>query len=479
MVQQKTTSSQRKPDSVRKNFGRYYTPTPFVCEILDLSGYRGKEILRKRVIDNSCGDGAFLVEIVERYCRESQKSRDGDLKRELETYVFGIEIDEKERAECVGRLDSVAERYGVRNVSWNVTCEDALQVDRYDGKMDFVLGNPPYVRVHNLGASFNDVKRFQFAQGGMTDLFLVFYEIGLNMLNERGTLGYITPSSFFNSLAGASFRKRIVDENLLDKIVDLGHFQVFDATTYTTIAVLKKNRKSTETETFAYDGELRPNAVLTSFDFYFQDNFYFSTRERLKFLKRVLTTENGGKFEVKNGFATLADSFFIKETPFDFDEFVIPVVKASTAQSGFCLFPYRNAKLVPFDELTSNPKIRDYYAANEARLKKRSVTDPRAWFGFGRTQGINDVARPKYAVNALIRDSKDLKLTYCAQGVGVYGGLYVLTELNYDELNRLLHSENFAVYVSLLKKYKSGGYYAFSSKDLKKYLEYSVKKERA
>jgi len=477
MVQQNKTSH-NKPDSVKKSFGRYYTPAPLVREILDLSNYRGETILRKRVIDNSCGDGAFLVEIVDRYCQEALKSRVDDLKTELETYVYGIEIDANERAKCVSRLDSVAERYGVVGVAWNVTCEDALQVDRYDGKMDFVLGNPPYVRVHNLGASFNDVKRFQFAQGGMTDLYLVFYEIGLNMLNERGTLGYITPSSFFNSLAGNSFRKRLVEENLLDKIVDLKHYQAFDATTYSVIAVLKKNRVSTETKTFEYDGRLNSHGLLTSSDFYIDGSFYFSNRERLSFLKSVLTTEINGKFEVKNGFATLADSFFIRETPFEFDEFVIPVVKASTAQRGFCLFPYQNARLVPFEELTYNPKIREYYVEHETALKKRSITNPREWFGFGRTQGINDVLRPKFAVNALIRDANDVKLTPCPQGVGVYGGLYVLTNIQFDELNRALRSEDFSIYVALLKKYKSGGYYAFSSKDLKKYLEYSVKNRR-
>ena len=41
--------------------------------------------------------------------------------------------------------------------------------------MDWVVGNPPYVRVHNLGSSAMDVKRQVFSQGGMTDLYLSFY----------------------------------------------------------------------------------------------------------------------------------------------------------------------------------------------------------------------------------------------------------------------------------------------------------------
>lgn len=36
--------------------------------ILDTAGYQGNAILQKHILDNSCGDGAFLCEIVHRYC---------------------------------------------------------------------------------------------------------------------------------------------------------------------------------------------------------------------------------------------------------------------------------------------------------------------------------------------------------------------------------------------------------------------------
>ena len=56
----------------------------------------------------------------------------------------------------------------------------------YDERMDYVVGNPPYVRVHNLTRHYEDVKRYSFAASGMTDMYLAFYELGLRMLNERG-----------------------------------------------------------------------------------------------------------------------------------------------------------------------------------------------------------------------------------------------------------------------------------------------------
>ena len=87
----------------------------------------------------------------------------------------------------------------------------------------------------------------------MTDLFIVFYELGISMLKENGTLGYITPSSYFNSLAGAYMRKYLTQENLLKAVVDLKHFQAFSATTYTTITILKKGKEDRNVDYYRFD----------------------------------------------------------------------------------------------------------------------------------------------------------------------------------------------------------------------------------
>jgi adenine-specific DNA-methyltransferase len=61
--------------------------------------------------------------------------------------------------------------------------------------MDYVVGNPPYVRVHNLRENYEDIKAFSFSKKGMTDLFIVFFEIGFKMLNKTGKMSYISPTS--------------------------------------------------------------------------------------------------------------------------------------------------------------------------------------------------------------------------------------------------------------------------------------------
>ena len=457
--------------SAQKSAGRVYTPESIVNDILNLSGYVGKRILKRHVIDNSCGDGAFLGPIVERYCRECEPRR---LKRELEEFVHGIEIDAGELGKCVKRLDAVAARYGASGVRWDVQCGDALKARQYDGKMDFVLGNPPYIRVHNLGESFDSVKSFAFARGGMTDLYLVFYEIGLQMLNDRGVLGYITPSSFFNSLAGSVFRKRLAEENLLAKLVDLEHLQVFDVAAYTAVVVLEKARKARTVEFCRYENGPRFVAKLSPEDYLIDGKFYFSEKSELDELRRVLENGAGNRFEVKNGFATLCDSFFISDRLTG--PRVVPVIKASTGKWTKALFPYADGKLIPYEQLATDPELKSYYEQNAKRLKARSLENPREWHAFGRTQGIRDVYKNKYSINGLIRDKSDIKLNRCPPGTGVYGGCYILTEIPFEELQELICSDAFVRYVSLLRKYKSGGYYAFSSRDLKVYLEHAYRR---
>lgn len=470
-----------KVKTVQKSKGRVYTPRYIVTDILDMAQYCGEAILKKHVIDNSCGDGVFLCEIADRYCNVAVRCHisERELKNQLETYIHGIEIDPTERQKCLENLNLIASKYGITSgIEWDILCADALNVEKYDGKMDFVLGNPPYIRVHNLEDDFQRVKKFSFAQGGMTDLYIVFYEIGLKMLNSTGVLGYITPSSFFNSLAGNCMRQHFVQEKLIRKILDLKHYQAFCATTYTAIVILSKNHRTDQMEYYQFD-EIRQKPyyveTLTSNDYYIAQNFYFSTRKNLDLLKKVFFNVQHCDVKVKNGYATLQDNTFVGT--FDFhSKYIIPVIKASRGEYKKIIFPYdENGILVSEEDLAKDEVLYRYLVDRKESLLHRSLenSSKAVWYSFGRSQAIGDTYKEKLSVNALIRTSKDLKIISAPAGTGVYGGLYLTG--NSDDLKKAkedLLSEEFSDYVSLLGKYKSGGYYTFSSKDLKAYLDY-------
>lgn len=471
-----------KTDNIEKLTGRFYTPKFMVKNILDLSGYYDKNIEKKHIIDNSCGDGAFLKEIVTRYCNIRIKNNIDlvALKFELETYIHGIEIDKIECDKCIKNLNDIAKNFGIENVKWDVNNLDTLNVDCYNNKMDFVVGNPPYVRIHNIMDNVESIKKFSFAQSGMTDLYIVFYEIGLNMLNTNGTLGYITPSSFFNSIAGNYMRKYIIEHKLLTKIVNLKHFQPFEATTYTTIVIMQKNNKNSEIQYYEFDEKNKiPYYVetLNYNDCYISNNFFFSTKQNLNLIKKIYFNLGHCDIEVKNGYATLCDDVFI--STFDFNSnYIIPVIKASKGITQQIIFPYdKNAQIITEDKLQNDKNLYNYLTLNKEKLLNRSIerNAKNNWYAFGRSQALADTFNDKLTVNALIRNKNDLKMIEAPAGVGVYSGLYLTTKTyDFDTIKNLLRSDEFVNFISLLGKYKSGGFYTFSSKEVKLFLDYKL-----
>ena len=470
----------KKQITTEKENGRFYTPPFLVDIILDLSEYKGENILKKHVIENSCGDGAFLTAIVKRYCEEATKAglSGEEIRLDLGNFIHAIEIENAEKNKCVENVDRVVNSFGIEDVNWDINCGNTLNIDKYNGKMDFVLGNPPYVRVHNLGESANDVKSFLFAQGGMTDLFIVFYEIGLKMLNNNGVLGYITPSSFFSSLAGNVMRKCFVSKNYIEKVLDLKHFQAFNATTYNAIVVLKKNNDKKAIDYYELDNSTRKPVfvdALTLNDCYIAGNFYFSKKENLQTVKKIYGNMGRSSIEVKNGYATLCDDVFIND--FDFEsQYIIPVIKSSRGIKQKILYPYdKDAKLVDLETIKQDSNVYNYLLQNKEKLIKRSNENSNedAWYAFGRSQAISDTYHDKIAVNSLLRSPDDFKFVFAPAGVGVYSGLYIISDdIPADEIMKTLKSEEFFSYVSMLGKYKSGGYYTFSSKDVKVFLDY-------
>ena len=462
-----------------KQHGRVYTPNYLVKVILDFGGYDKPNILKKHVIDNSCGDGAFLTEIVRRYCASflTQKQDLSKLKHELETYIHGIELDAVECDKCILNLNKVVEEYGISKVKWDITNADTLTVDRFNAKMDYVVGNPPYVRVHNLEESYEIVKKFKFAEGGMTDLFIVFFEIGFNMLAKGGLMCLITPSSWLGSLAGTHLRQYIYTHQNLSGVIDLEHFQPFEATTYTFISRFSKSKKNSQIDYYTFDGEklkAKFQEKLSYSDIQIGKNFYFSKKTHLSLLNNIKTTYGYPYVSVKNGFATLADKVFIGD--FDFTEGTIDILKASTGKWSKCIYPYdKKGKPLPLKVFMNNTEAYNHLLSHQDKLSKsRDIEDDKFWYLFGRTQALKDVSKVKYAINTLIKDKGSIKLECVPQGAGIYSGLYILTDIEFETIKQLVYSEDFINYIKLLKNYKSGGYYTFASKDLEQYLNYKL-----
>lgn len=465
-----------------KHRGKIYTPDYLVEIILDQGHYSEGLINKKHVIDNSCGDGQFIIHIIDRYIKDFLKlsSNLHELKKELETYIHAIEIDDLELKVCIERCNKLVSAYGIESVDWDFINGNTLQIDKFNNKMDFVVGNPPYVRVHNLNDDSDSVKNYLFGNGGMTDLYIVFYEIGIKMLNDTGILCYISPSSFFTSIAGTNMRNYILDNNLIESICDLKHFQAFNSTTYTAIVCLSKSISNNKIKYYEFDGNnYCPIYIdsLTKNDYLIEGNFYFSKQSNLKMLRKILCNFKKADVSIKNGYATLNDKVFIHD--FDFEsKYIIPVVKSSRAKWSKIFYPYDNeGNLVSEDDLRKDEKMYAYLLSHKEELLKRSGEKDMNlyWYAFGRSQGLRDTYKNKISINTLIRNTHDLKIVEVPAGSGVYSGLYIISNaLSVKEIKEALLDEEFGTFVSLLGKYKNGGCYTFSSKDVKAYLDYKL-----
>jgi len=113
------------------------------------------------------------------------------------------------------------------------------------GGFDFIVGNPPYVRIQNLKKESPEYVEFLngFYESAHKnyDLAIPFIERGYSLLRERGELGFIVTKKWMKADYGEKLREVLAKERAVRLIIDFGDEQVFKgATTYTMILVLRK-----------------------------------------------------------------------------------------------------------------------------------------------------------------------------------------------------------------------------------------------
>lgn len=185
-----------------------FTPTDIVKSMLDHLGY-SRDLYGKSILENSCGDGQFLKEIVNRYILDCEKRGftpekicDG-----LSRDVYGIELDPVQYKKCIEGLNALTDSHKIRRVSWQVKQADALRRP-YSQLFDFVVGNPPYVSYWDLDLSERKFveKNFTTCTFGTWDYSYAFIQNGFNHLNPSGRMAYIVPNSIFKTKAGINVR---------------------------------------------------------------------------------------------------------------------------------------------------------------------------------------------------------------------------------------------------------------------------------
>ena len=497
----------------RKEKGQYMTPGKIVVMILDDIGYTGNEVLTKKIMEPSFGDGAFLSEIVKRIIKEGLKR---SLSKEkisdiIQNNVFGIEKDEKIYKKAICRLNGILEEYETPKLEWkNLINGDTLtEWEKYKGQYDYVVGNPPFVRIHNIPEGYRDiVKSFQFSDG-MADLYVIFYEIGINMLGENGKLGFISPNTFIRNASQQKFRDFLIKNRYISAIYDFGGSKIFpDADTYTCICLIDKDKEKKNIKYKEYNMYLQVSENVIDFE-YLKDNmtgrqWNFGSDNDMEFLKEInsrpkkvsdiVTVQNGIVTnrdyiyiiqayidkELTKPYAGKGDSVYFKDKAGKVHEIESSIlrrcVKASKYEgktdNTYIIFPYE-ATPISEDRLKKEyPKTYAYLDSYREELAKRDMDKNTDWFLFGRSQGIQNSGLKKIVFKHIIDKSRPkIEPFMLDEDVVVYSGRYVTAETE-DALLKaygIFKTEEFAKYCSLVGKNQSGGYVEVSTKAVKQF----------
>jgi type I restriction-modification system DNA methylase subunit len=127
------------------------------------------------------------------------------------------------------------ERLRINAFDWQAEFPEIMKADGFDA----VIGNPPYIRIQTMKewapVEVEVYKQiYAAASAGNYDIYVVFVEKGLNLINKNGRLGFILPHKFFNAKYGEALRSLIAKGKHLAHVVHFGDQQIFiGATTYT------------------------------------------------------------------------------------------------------------------------------------------------------------------------------------------------------------------------------------------------------
>jgi type I restriction-modification system DNA methylase subunit len=180
-----------KEYSEEKLKGKVYTPAFVVEKMLDDIEFYGNNVLDKKILDPSCGDGQFLIEVVKRILKYSP---DYDLEKQLQN-VYGWDIDPVAVSECINNLNRLVEPYNL-NIQWNIYVKNSLyEIEKYKNnvffsnveKFDVIIGNPPYIRIQHLDEQQRKYiqKNYSFCKKGSTDIYIAFFELCFNLLSKK------------------------------------------------------------------------------------------------------------------------------------------------------------------------------------------------------------------------------------------------------------------------------------------------------
>ena len=123
------------------------------------------------------------------------------------------------------------------------------------GGFDIVIGNPPYKIIYDLELKDALTKEYKTFKRN-NDIYVAFYEKGVNILKRSGALTYITPNTFRNGDYFEELRSLLSGETLVVEITDYKNYPVFnDPTVFVSILICIRERSSKPYQYVIYENK--------------------------------------------------------------------------------------------------------------------------------------------------------------------------------------------------------------------------------
>ena len=222
--------SETKAETIRKEFGIYYTPRILSQEIVWSIPFESIPVDERYVLDGTCGSGSLLLSACKRLEElVSYEKTEIDRHNYLTRMIEGYDIDKF--ASEVARLSLLLYSLPYGN-KWNIHAGDLLRINKSKIQVPFViLGNPPYEEVRG-----NSQKKQKAA---------AFLDKYLEWIHDDGFIGIILPESFLQNDSSVSQREKLLNEF---DIIELWMLpgQIFENNCSTIVIIAQKKKAEDE-----------------------------------------------------------------------------------------------------------------------------------------------------------------------------------------------------------------------------------------
>ena len=468
-----------------------FTPTENVKELLDWCDYRNN-LYGKKIMENSCGDGHILQEVVRRYIQDCIKNNfsKNKIKDGLNNDIFAIEYDPEQYDKCKKNLNIILKQYNIGNIKWNnIINGDTLKSNDVQ-KFDFVVGNPPYIKYKSLSVEDRDYikNKFHTCKSGKFDYCYAFIEKSINALKNNGIMAYLIPSSVFKNVFAEELRNYIKPHIL--KIYDYTSIKLFtketidqDRLTSSSVMILKKNSNVDNIEYI----DIAKNKILT-----------IPKRNLVKkwvFRENVLNEDNKNKFSdyfyASNTIATLYNKAYVISEYTETEEYIRTkdgyeiekeILRDTISPKNFkkdkkekIIFPYyyENGELKRYTQEIFEqryPKACEYLKKYNIFLEKRKSDKSAKWFEYGRSQALRNSNKPKILLSTVI--TNEVKLEILSKNNVPYSGIYITQKGNKSlkEAEKILKSNKFLEYIQAKGINASGNSLRITSQDINEFM---------